>query len=295
LYSVEEITERSPNGNQIPVDLALSLAHDNPPQVLQPQIAYLMQNILSDDVARTATINGARSSFPPNSQISGASLGLPNQNYIAAKTGTNNTVGGNPSRIWTVGFSNNYAVGVWVGTLNQGTAMNGDVSGLAGAAPAWNSIMRAARNNRNPGQFDRPSNIVQNNVCFLTGTIAGDDCQTRVTELFVSSLPPQPATSGFATTVSIDSWTGLRANEWCPENIVTQTVSNINDEWVVSWLRNTPQGRNILTTLGLPQDLTAAPYVSSCTCSPTTGLSGPRPSSRFSIARSRLPMFSGIP
>ena len=53
----------------------------------------------------------------------------------AVKTGTTDDVKDN----WTVGYTSNVAVGVWVGN-NDGEPMRGS-SGLTGAAPIWNSVL----------------------------------------------------------------------------------------------------------------------------------------------------------
>jgi membrane peptidoglycan carboxypeptidase len=260
LYVVDRITETSPNGNQIDVDMAgTNLEHSTQLQVVPEQVAYLMQNILSDETARTTTLNGVGAPFPSGSPISGASLGLANQNVVAVKTGTNNTSNGAPSRIWTVGFTNNYAVGVWIGTLNQGTPMTGNVSGLAGAAPAWNTVMATALNGRDPGAFQVPAQVVQDTFCFYTGTLASDSCPTRVRELYWQTQPPPAADQGFIQNISIDSWSGLRANEWCNEHVVTQQFSAITDPFATQWLNNTPQGQQILQVLQLPANLPSVP------------------------------------
>ncbi|MFN8379384.1 MAG: hypothetical protein U0452_12010 [Anaerolineae bacterium] len=53
----------------------------------------------------------------------------------SVKTGTTNDFKDN----WTVGYTRNVAVGVWVGN-SDGAPMN-NVSGLAGAAPIWNAVI----------------------------------------------------------------------------------------------------------------------------------------------------------
>ncbi len=261
-YAINSITERNANGDETDVALLANLLHDEAVQAISPQVAYLLQNILSDDAARTATINGVPSTFPANSALSGAAYGLANQNQLAAKTGTNSTANGNPSRIWTMGFTNNYAVGVWLGTLNQATPMTGRVTGFTGAAPVWRAIMTEALNGANPGAFDSPSGVVQDAVCQLTGTLApqaSSTCPSRITEIFVQSQPPPAQDAGFVATLSINSWTGLRANQWCAENVVTETFANISDPFAVSWLNSTTQGQQILNLLNLPQNLQAPP------------------------------------
>ncbi|GAB5492318.1 MAG: hypothetical protein Phog2KO_25330 [Phototrophicaceae bacterium] len=262
LYAVETITERTSSGAEQAVELTANLLHDVQTQAISPQVAYLLQNILSDDTARTTSVNGVGSTFPANSAISGASLGLNNRDQVGVKTGTNNTENGNPSRIWTVGFTNNYAVGVWLGTVQQGTPMTGSITGLTGAAPAWNAIMSEALNGVNPGTFDSPSGVVSDTVCQLTGTLAPQataNCPTRVTEIFLQTQPPPAADAGFAITININSWNGLRANQWCAENVVTETFANINDTGAINWLTSTAQGQQILSALGLPASLQAPP------------------------------------
>lgn len=261
LFAVDSITER----NNQPVELVGNLLHDVTTQAISPQTAYLLQNIMSDDNARSATLNGVPSTFRPNSPISGASLGLPNQGALAAKTGTNNTATatgtGNPSRIWTVGFTNNYAVGVWLGTVQQGTPLAGNVTGLTGASPVWNQIMGTALNGRNPGTFDAPTGVVQDTICQITGTLASanSDCPTRITEIYIQSQPPLSPEAGFVATLNVDSWTGQLANQWCAENVVTDTFANISDPAAVVWLNSNAQGRQILNLLNLPENLQSPP------------------------------------
>jgi penicillin-binding protein 1C len=91
-------------------------------QALDPRIAFLMSDILSDNPARTPMMGS-------NSPLNTGSL------RTAVKTGTTNDFKDN----WTVGYTRNVAVGVWVGN-SRGEPMN-NVSGLTGAAPIWNRII----------------------------------------------------------------------------------------------------------------------------------------------------------
>lgn len=219
-----------------------------PRQVISPQTAYLVQNILSDDSARQAQ-------FGANSLLSGAAFGLPNQRYVAAKTGTTD----DENDLWTVGFTNTVAVGVWMGTVLDATATTGDLTGYRVAAPVWNAVMTAAIGRNDPGAFDVPTGVVQDTICQLTGTLAppGSTCPSRITEIYIQDQPPPGSDEGYVQTIGIDSWTGLRANEWCPENVVQQTFADINDPFAVSWLNTS--GQNILQALGLPNNLQSPP------------------------------------
>jgi membrane peptidoglycan carboxypeptidase len=241
LFAIESIQDSGGAAVSLP-------ERGEPRQVITPQTAYVMQNILSDDSARAPQ-------FGANSLLSGASFGLPNQGYVAAKTGTTD----DENDLWTVGFTNNYAVGVWMGTVLDSTSTTGDLTGSRVAAPVWHAVMTEAIGGRDPGTFDVPTGVVQDTVCRLTGTLApqGSNCPNRVTEIYIQSQPPPGPDEGYVQTIGIDSWTGLRANQWCPENVVQQTFADIDDPFAVSWLNTSGQG--ILQTLGLPSNLQSPP------------------------------------
>ncbi|MDE2750407.1 MAG: transglycosylase domain-containing protein [Chloroflexota bacterium] len=93
-----------------------------PARVLDPRVAFLITDILGDNPARSP----AMGSYSP----------LRTDNiYAAVKTGTTDDVKDN----WTIGYTRNAAVGVWVGN-NDGDPMI-DSSGLTGAAPIWNTVL----------------------------------------------------------------------------------------------------------------------------------------------------------
>ncbi|MEO0596893.1 MAG: transglycosylase domain-containing protein, partial [Chloroflexota bacterium] len=274
-YAVESIME----GNT-EIEVPLSIAATEGVEAFNAQIAYLLQDILSDNSARSATINDIPSTFPAQSPIAGSSLGLANQLQVAVKTGTNNTENGDPSRLWTVGFTNNYTVGVWIGSLNQGTSLSGDLTGLTAASPIWNAVMQEALNGVNPGNFDRPSSGIQTvNVCRLTGTLVNDGttCPFVTSELIYNQQPPPAESEGYAATLLVDSWTGLLANEACIGNEVERTFADIGDPFAVNWLNGTTRGQQILTQLGLPQNLPSPPQQACITGQglPTVGINFP--------------------
>jgi len=93
-------------------------------QVLDPRIAFIISDFLADNNARSPAMGG-------NSPLNTGSLGA------SVKTGTTDNVKDN----WTVGYTHNVAVGVWVGNSNGDPMVNS--SGLTGAAPIWNAVITA--------------------------------------------------------------------------------------------------------------------------------------------------------
>ena len=141
----------------------------NPPKarrVLDAQVAYLINNVLSDDGAR-ATVFGV-----------GGPLTLPGRT-VAAKTGTTNEFKDG----WTIGYTPDIVTGVWAGN-NDNDPMTA-ASGLV-AAPMWNSYMRKAVAGLPNRGFDRPEGVRDVTVDSLTGLLPSDDTPTTKTEIFTS-------------------------------------------------------------------------------------------------------------
>ena len=96
---------------------------DKKREVLEPNIARMMNNVLSDNNARAYI-------FSVNN-----SLTLPGR-AVGAKTGTTN----NFRDAWTVGYTPALVAGVWVGN-NDNTEMRNGADGSVIAAPIWRNFM----------------------------------------------------------------------------------------------------------------------------------------------------------
>jgi len=142
--------------------------------VMSSQHAYLMTSILSDNAARTPA-------FGPDSPLR---LSRP----AAAKTGTTDDYRDN----WTVGFTPELSVGVWVGN-NDNSAMQ-NVSGISGAAPIWHDFMEGALAGREVRDFPVPNGIRIIEICELTGAVPDSTCppDKRRPEVFADGqVPPE--------------------------------------------------------------------------------------------------------
>lgn len=237
LFAIESITDAQ--GRVVPLP-----ERPQPQQVVQPQIAYLMQSILSDDNARADQFGtGSLLTLP----------GLPTQDYVGAKTGTTN----NAADLWTMGFTRSAVVGVWLGRHDNGpTFTNGSFTAVA---PVWNAVMRAAMAGKPAQPFTNPGNVVSQQVCADTGTLPGGSCVNQRVELFLISQPPPNPDQAFVQTVEVDTWTGLRANQNCPDNRITKTFASLTDQSAVSWLNSTAEGQAYARRLGLPLPFEVAP------------------------------------
>ncbi len=166
-----------------------------PVRVLSAQHAYLLADILSDADARIAGFGEA------------TPFDLPFR--AAAKSGTSTGF----RDTWTLGFTPEIAVGVWVGNAD-GSPMT-DVSGVEGAGPIWHDVMAAAAMGRHMTWPDAPAGIVEETVCAPTGLRPGPACPTPVRELFVSGTEPTATEHYWSRTddgrVAVDPPTEARA------------------------------------------------------------------------------------
>jgi penicillin-binding protein 1C len=115
-------------------------------QVMSPEAAFVIADILSDGAGRAVTF--------------GLDSPLATRYWTAVKTGTSKNMRDN----WCIGFSRRYTVAVWVGNF-EGDAMR-DVSGVTGAAPAWLAIMSALHDAEPSTAPESPSGLENRAIRF---------------------------------------------------------------------------------------------------------------------------------
>jgi len=112
-------------------------------KVIDPGIAYILSNILADNNARSMEFGLNSALFIPGQKIS-------------VKTGTSDEKRDN----WTIGYTPQRLVAVWVGN-NNNTPMNQSLaSGITGAAPIWNKLMTNALGNLPKENLLPPDDII---------------------------------------------------------------------------------------------------------------------------------------
>ncbi|MCC6601611.1 MAG: PBP1A family penicillin-binding protein [Anaerolineae bacterium] len=225
-------------------------------QVVNPAHAYLLSDILSDNNAR-------QPEFGVNN-----GLVIPGHR-VAAKTGTSGTDRFDVRDVWTIGYTPQVVTAVWVGNTNNEPMAPGE-SGSRTATPIWNSFMTQYLANKQPVDFGRPSSVVDIEICRASGTRPGGDCTDRLIERFAESQPPLSSDLDFIRTVQLDQWTGLRANEFCAENVYQAsfftllvsggaTVEAREEAAAQNWLQNTAAGQAWASARGLAIPLRLPP------------------------------------
>jgi 1A family penicillin-binding protein len=146
-----------------------SKSTSDPKRVMGENASFLISDILNDESARAPTF--------------GTSLNT-NGYDVAVKTGTTDEA----RDAWTIGYSKQLAVGVWVGN-NNNTPMNNGGSSMAG--PIWRTTMTAGMKGVKNAPFTAPAGIERLKICRSNGQLAtGGGTEGTYQEYFLRTAAP---------------------------------------------------------------------------------------------------------
>lgn len=141
-----------------------------PRKLIEPETAYIIMDILSDNNARSPAFG----LYSP--------LNLPF--FCAVKTGTSKDFKDN----WCVGFTDKYLVGVWVGNFD-GSPMH-HVSGITGAGPIFRDIMLLLHRTALSIKYPKPDKLLTSIICAESGELASPYCDNTIVEIFTKGTEP---------------------------------------------------------------------------------------------------------
>jgi penicillin-binding protein 1C len=186
--------------------------------ILSPEVAYLISDVLSDNGARTPV-------FGPNSPMY-----VPDR-PTAVKTGTTNDFYDG----WTVGYTPQYAVGVWVGNTEHIRMRNADGSRVA--APIWRAVMDWLHRDLPVETFQRPPGIVTVTVDSTSGKLPTEFSPAQIQEVFIAGTEPTEV-DDVHQGYSICRETGLIATPYCPPDLVETRVYAMYPAEAEDWVRD---------------------------------------------------------
>lgn len=149
-------------------DKSIFTANEKPRQAISPEGAFLISSILSDNNARAP--------------VFGSSLTVWGHT-AAVKTGTTD----DRRDAWTIGYTPQLVVGVWVGNNDNQSMLNGG-SGMAG--PIWVNTMKQALQGVPNTPFPVAPGVVQKPVCYGSGDLANATGFNTYNEYFLASALP---------------------------------------------------------------------------------------------------------
>jgi len=211
-------------------------------QVLDPEVAYLMNDSLSDTSSRPAGYWRDQLSLP--GQVNGAKTGTSNVKDEA--TGVIY-----PQDNWTIGYVRNLVTAVWSGN-NDGSHLNGNATGLGTASPIWKDYMTKAVNKVEKADFEKPEGIKWVRVSRRSGKLPSKSTPSgdTVSAVFASfSVPTEYDTS--YQLIKIDKVSGKLATEFTPKEAIEEkaffthhSILRDNQQWesaVRAWARASGQ------------------------------------------------------
>jgi penicillin-binding protein 1A len=146
-------------------------AKDLAPQIIRPQVAYLLADMMKDVIRRGTGVR-ARTL---------------NRDDIAAKTGTTNDA----HDAWFNGFNGDIETTVWIG-FDQDRSLGEGEQGGRTAVPAWTYFMHEALAGAPRHGVPVPDGIVTARISPATGLLASSDDPNGIMEKFIEGNLPKP-------------------------------------------------------------------------------------------------------
>jgi len=184
-------------------------------RILTPEVTFLISHILYDNNARSAA-------FGEHSY-----LNVSGHPEVSVKTGTTNDRRDN----WTIGYTPQILAVSWVGN-NDNSEMKGAVSGVSGASPIWNRVIKKALDKSEDGAYDKankghswpqqPGGVLGRNICADNGNLPADTQNPGCPLRFEYFLEEKVGAGALIERkpVGVDRTTGMMANTKTPPELI---------------------------------------------------------------------------
>ena len=196
-------------------------------RIMTSGVTFIVSHMILDNNARTEAFG--TSSF----------LNVSGHPEVSVKTGTTNDRRDN----WTIGYTPQVVVITWVGN-NDNSPMSGAVSGISGASPIWNKVIKYTLDKSEEGSYNeadsghswpqQPGNVVGAKICANdglrpTGPDDNPGCPLRF-EYFLEGTVPS-LTTGQKADILVFRDTHMMVNDpkTPPEQVTTENHPIIKD------------------------------------------------------------------
>ena len=142
----------------------------NPAQLIRPETAYVTTSLLQAVIDEPGGTAGAA-----------RSIGRP----AAGKTGSTNGY----FDAWFIGYTPDYATGVWTGFDEEKTLGKGEFGGTA-SLPVWLDYMKLAHEGLPVRSFPVPENVVFTNIDNVSGQLVSNQSSQVVRQAFIEGTEP---------------------------------------------------------------------------------------------------------
>lgn len=181
--------------------------------VISAQLSFLLTHVLSDETAR----------WP--------SLGHPNPLEIGRPVGAKIGQTSKGVDAWTVGYTPQYVVGVWIGDGSGSSSVQVPPTGAAGL---WHAIIQYISRDLPAEGWSTPPGISTLEVCDPSGMLPTVECPVVVSEVFQSGREPHQ-TDTLYRGFHINRETGRLATVFTPLELIEKNVYIVVPPEAVSW------------------------------------------------------------
>ncbi|MFH0770548.1 MAG: penicillin-binding protein 1C [Candidatus Peregrinibacteria bacterium] len=203
-------------GSTLPLRTLLTDPTPAGKHILDERVAWLITDILSDPSAR----------LPQFGENGPLSFDFP----AAAKTGTTRNSRDN----WTIGYTEDVLVGVWVGNADNSPMR--DTSGVTGAAPIFHDVLLAATALLPRKEFHMPEGIQTQTICRLSGKLPSPLCPQTIEEKFIAGTEPTEPDDIYRS-FTIDTRNGFLMNKNCDRRFAQEKVFAVFPQETERWAR----------------------------------------------------------
>ena len=186
-----------------------------PEEILKPEIAFLIDDILAD--------------FDARNPLWASLIQIPDRKNIAKTGTTNDQKTGLPRDAWTIGGTRNLIVAVWTGNnYPEKKPLKKTASGASTAAPIWKKFMTAATKNLPKRDFSAPPKIARVLVSAFSGKLPTPDTPKNLIteEVFAEEFVPTEFDESLKFT-EIDRVSGKLPTDQTPPKAI-QKVAILN-------------------------------------------------------------------
>ncbi|RPI86943.1 MAG: penicillin-binding protein [Chloroflexi bacterium] len=177
--------------------------------VLSEELAYLVNNILSDENAR----------WP--------SLGHPNFLEIGRPAGAKLGIVEDTNSGWTVGYTPQRVAAVWVGAQNQERAYSKDSvydsTAVRISAALWRALVQYASREQPAAGWNVPAGVSTVEVCDPSGMLPTELCPTTVSEVFLMGSEPTQRDNLYRS-FQVNRETSRLATVFTPPELVEEQI-----------------------------------------------------------------------
>ncbi|NTV36260.1 MAG: penicillin-binding protein, partial [Anaerolineaceae bacterium] len=213
--------------------LWLSLPERQQQAVFSSQLAYLVNNMLSDESAR----------WP--------SLGYPNPLEIGRPAAAKLGVTQDGKNSWTAGYTPQRVAVFWAGLPSESIERRLDYRVVAGT---WHAMMQYTSRDLPVMSWEAPSDISTIDVCDPSGLLPTRDCPLIVTEAFVKGNEPVSFDALYQR-IMVNRETGLQATVYTPIELTEEKVFLVVPPEARDWAQQSginlpPAAYDIIPSIG---------------------------------------------